>query len=279
MTAPGTPQGQLPSRRRAALPLIIIFLFTILLICLGIELYTRHSIGNQVADSISAEVNKNCTDNPRDEQSCATVGVPVRTSFGSTPILFGLSSKTLPQINVRIGPLPPADLRVGTVVQFDAKDIDYSDSTNLHFGSAHATLAIPPQALHNIINDEMKRQGGALAGALTVTNVTYHPDSSTIGLQLNNGLADLTIAPKVRDGQFVFELTDASVVGFRHQALVQGLRSIILELSGKYLDLLPPGFTAESVTVHEKSIDVELNGTNFTSQDLAQAGQTQRSRR
>ena len=277
MTAPGTTQGELPSRRRAAIPLIIIIIFTILLICVGIELYTRHSIGNQVADSISAEVNKDCTDNPNDEQSCATVGVPVRTSFGSTPILFGLSSKNLPQINVRIGPLPPADLRVGTVVEFDAKDIDYSDSNNLHFGSAHATLAIPPKALQNIINNEMKKQGGALSGALKVTKVTYHDDSDTIGLQLNDGLADLTIAPTVRDGQFVFELKDASVAGFRHQALVNGLRRIIPELSGKYLDLLPPGFTAESVTVHEKSIDVELNSTDFTSQDLAQAGNTQRS--
>ncbi len=125
----------------------------------------------------------------------------------------------------------------------------------------------------------MKQQGGALAGALKVTKVTYHPDSSTIGLQLNNGLADLTIAPKVRDGQFVFELKDASVVGFRHQALLNGLRTIIPELSSTYLDLLPPGFTAESVTVHGESIDVELKGTNFTSQDLAQAGQTQRSSR
>ena len=44
MTEPGTPQGQLPSRHRAAIPLILIALFTIVLICLGIELYTRHSL-------------------------------------------------------------------------------------------------------------------------------------------------------------------------------------------------------------------------------------------
>ena len=59
MTEPGTPQGQLPSRHRAAIPLILIALFTIVLICLGIELYTRHSIGSQVADSIYADINKN----------------------------------------------------------------------------------------------------------------------------------------------------------------------------------------------------------------------------
>lgn len=280
MTAPGTLQGQRPSRRRSILPLVLIGVFTVLLVCTGIELYARHSIGSQVAESISADINAKCgashAGNPSDVKRCADVGVPVQTSLGATPVLFGLASQHLPAITVRIGPLPEADLRAGTVIEFTAADIDYSNRDNPHFGSARATLAVPPAALHSIINDALKQQSGLLSGVLQVTKVTYQPDAATIALDLNNGLADLTITPTVKDGQFAFTLTDAAIAGFRQAAIASVLRSVIPALSGEYLDLLPPGFTAESVTVHDTSIDVELSGKDFTSQDLEKAGTTKR---
>ena len=276
MTEPGTPQGQLPSRHRAAIPLILIALFTIVLICLGIELYTRHSIGSQVADSISADINKNCTGHPYEEHSCRNLAAPGHTAIGGKPILFGLSSKTLPQINVTIGPMPPADMRAGTLVEFDAKGINYADKNNLHFDSAHATLTIPPATLKNVINNELKKQGGLLADSATVTAVNYQPTSSSVDLIFNDGFAKFSIIPTVRDGNFSFELKDVAIAGFHNNTLVDALRAILPELSGEYVKLLPANFTAESVTIKDNSIVVELNGKDFTSQDLIHASAVDR---
>jgi hypothetical protein len=47
-------------------------------------------------------------------------------------------------------------------------------------------------------------------------------------------------------------------------------------LSGEYVKLLPANFTAESVTIKDNSIVVELNGKDFTSQDLIHASAVDR---
>ena len=82
--------------------------------------------------------------------------------------------------------------------------------------------------------------------------------------------------PTVRDGNFSFELKDVAIAGFHNNTLVDALRAILPELSGEYVKLLPANFTAESVTIKDNSIVVELNGKDFTSQDLIHASAVDR---
>ncbi|HHY06952.1 MAG TPA: hypothetical protein GX530_00150 [Corynebacteriales bacterium] len=254
------------------LPLVLIFLFTVAVVLVGIELYARHQVGNDIAKQVSAEINKDCIENagPDDPNSCARIGVPVKTRFSAIPILFSVPQQKLPQIEVRIGVFPESHRLAGTAVKFDAKDVDYTDKHNIKFGSAEAELHIPPVAVRNQLNAEIEKEAGPLAKHMKVSAVKFFPEAKNVRLELNEGLIKMTVVPNIKNGKFVMELTDTEIAGSSQPFITNLLRSIIPNLAGEYMNILPTGFVAEELEIKENEMIVKVNGKEFTSQELAE---------
>lgn len=256
----------------AVLPLVLIFLFTIAVVLVGVELYARHQVGNDIAEQVSAEINKDCIENagPDEPNSCDRIGIPVKTRFSAIPILFSVPQERLPQIEVRIGVFPRAHRLAGTALKFDARDIDYSDHTNVKFGSATAEIHIAPIAIQNQLNAEIQKEAGPLAEHLKVTSVKFSEDSTNVRIELNDGLVKMTVVPSVKDRKFVMELTDTEIAGSSQPFITTMLRNIVPNLAGEYMNILPNGFVADELEISDDSIVVTVSGKNFTSVELAE---------
>lgn len=254
------------------LPLVLIFLFTVVVALVGMELYTRHTVGNELAQQVSAEVNRDCKENadPDDPLSCQHIGIPVKTRFGAIPILFSVPKENLPQIEVRVGPFPREHRLAGTMLIFDAHKIDYSNRDNLRFGDATAEVHIPPLAVQNQLNAELRKEAGPLAEHVKVNNVEFLPDTNQLRIELSDGLIKLTVTPSVRNGKFAMELTKTEIAGSEQPFVTDLLRQIVPNLAGEYMDVLPPSFTAESLEVKDNSMVVTVRGANFTAEELAE---------
>lgn len=277
MTTPYEPAAPTPhrrSRRATVLPLILILLFTVLLVGIGGEIYARQTVGKNIADTVSDEVNKDCLQRgPHDPQNCEVVGVPVRTSFGKTPILFSLRNRILPSISVRVGPFPQQHRLLGTVVVMEGQRVNYADQNNIHFGHATTTLHIPPAALRNQINTELADQSGPLFDALKVSKIQYLPNEQQIRVELGNGLITLYIVPRVQQQHFVLDLQRTEVIGSRQPTLTTLLRRVIPTLANEYMQILPSQFHAQEVKVEENALVVKVTGENFWSADLQNLAQ------
>lgn len=257
------------------LPLVLIFLFTVAVVLVGVELYARHQVGNDIAQQVSAEINKDCTENagPDDPDSCARIGVPVKTRFSAIPILFSVPKQKLPQIEVRIGAFPLEHRLAGTALKFNARDIDYSDRNNVKFGSATAELHIPPVAVRNQLNAEIQKEAGPLAKHLKVTKLEFMSDSKNVRIELNDGLIKMTVVPTIKNKKFVMELTDTEIAGSNQPFVTNMLRNIVPNLAGEYMNILPAGFVADELEIKDKEMVVTVSGKNFTSAELAEGTQ------
>lgn len=140
-------------------------------------------------------------------------------SFGTSPLVFGLLSGQLNEVNMStpstltidgdtVTGQPAADVRMeGMQLTGDMLSDTVTTTTELPDDYLLATIRAQ-------ISETQPDNNNPLAEHLTVTDITSQADAGTVDVEFVHGVATLTLTPEARDGQLYFTAAKAALFGF-----------------------------------------------------------------
>lgn len=255
--------------------LLALALVLVLLVALA-EFGARAYMKNQIVEGLQQQAT---------EHHLQLAGDPA-VSFGKSPVLLGLFSKSLNELNMTI----PSSLNISyqdsdkskpvvqgnPEVKFHGEDItmDQQGQTGT-IGKMTMNTAIPSEYMLAQVQKnaaDQPQQGGAagfLQQAITVTGIKPLPDEQALEVEISGGLASIKMKPTVENGELKMQAEGGEVFGF---SLPETFLSNIQDsLSSQTSEVGPAGMEFKNVTVTNEGMDVELFGSDVDMSELAQS--------
>lgn len=254
-----------------------ITLVSVLVIGAVAEVGTRFYVAHRVKQEFEQVADKNQL----------TMRSEPETSFGATSVVWGGLRQNLSELNLTI----PSTLDISyenndesrpvvkgqPQVRLTAHDLSgWNSDGGYELGELHAETVVPPEMLLSEIRKatQVQRQNASafeqlLQGAVSVTRVTPNPESQSLQLELNGGLASINVAPSVQNGEIVLDIQDGSILGINLPG--EFLNSVEQSLSESVNALNLGGLKVSDLKVVSGGLEASVHGTNVHVNSLTEA--------
>ena len=252
---------------------IALAVIAVIVVLFGLgEFGARTYFANQITNSVKEEAQKNGTQIESDP----------KVSFGSSPVLLALVTGTIGSMDLQL----PSTLNISyqgadkskpivkgyPAVHIDAHNLKPSDNgDDMTMGEVTIDTSVP--------NDLMLAQAqksteqstgdlGFLSGLLRVTDIQPNLERQTMEFQIGGGLATLQMKPVVSNGNLMFDMDSAQILGQNlPQQFVDQLKG---SLAGTTVAAVG-GLNFEKVSVTQTGLEVTLHGTNVDMNEVGKA--------
>ena len=243
---------------------IALAVIAVIVVLLGLgEFGARTYFANQITNSVKEEAQKNGTQIESDP----------KVSFGSSPVLLALVTGTIGlNISSQDADKSKPIVKGYPAVHIDAHNLKPSDNGDgMTMGEVTIDTSVP--------NDLMLAQAqksteqstgdlGFLSGLLRVTDIQPNLERQTMEFQIGGGLATLQMKPVVSNGNLMFDMDSAQILGQNlPQQFVDQLKG---SLAGTTVAAVG-GLNFEKVSVTQTGLEVTLHGTNVDMNEVGKA--------
>lgn len=255
------------SSAATAWKVIVAVLVAVLVLVLLAEFAARFFIGQQLRSSFREDI---------EEQGIEMTEDP-EVSFGSSPVLFGLVSGKLNEVNIDTPSTLQQDAE-GSYKGMPASHV-HMESMTLKSGEAEflrTRSELPDDYLTHTIQEGLREQlgGAGFWGELVVSDITTDKAAETISIKFLSGAANLSLRPHVDEaGNVAFEASEAKLLGFTlpdgaADGIAKSLNENLRGATGGQLDITAIEFsedglliTMEGHNVNPAQMSKELNST------------------
>lgn len=252
---------------------IALAVIAVIVVLLGLgEFGARTYFASQITNSVKEEAQKNGTQIESDP----------KVSFGSSPVLLALVTGTIGSMDLQL----PSTLNISyqdadktkpivkgyPAVHINAHDLKPSDNgDDMTMGEVTIDTSVP--------NDLMLAQAqksteqstgdlGFLSDLLRVTDIQPNLERQSMEFQIGGGLATLQMKPVVSNGNLMFDMDSAQILGQNlPQQFVDQLKS---SLAGTTVAAVG-GLNFEKVSVTQNGLEITMHGTNVDMNEVGKA--------
>ncbi|MFH0410975.1 DUF2993 domain-containing protein [Corynebacterium sp. L4756] len=245
--------------------IIVGILVTLLIIVLLAEFGMRWFTAKQMKDQFHASA----------QEDGIEVSEEPSVSFGSSPLIFGMLSGEIPQLDMHT----PSTLQINGDVITGQPETEVSMegmtlSEDPVARSLTATTTIPDDYLLITFQDAIASQSGVdILRDVVVTDITANAEGGVLEFQLGGGLATISLKPTAVDGQMNLEATDSTLFGVSLPE--QATQSISDALSQGMADQFTGDLAVQDIVIGDGTIALTVHGENVNFNELnQQMGQT-----
>lgn len=237
--------------------IIVGILVALLVIVLIAEFAVRWFVSSQINDDF--------------HETAQAEGVQVNedpeVSFGGTPLLWGMLSGTISQMNMKT----PSTLEVnGTEIKGQpAADVEVSD---LHVqdqvaGQMRATTTVPDEFLLATFQKNIADQSGSEnLGNMVVTDIRAVGETNVLKIEFAGGIARLSLKPEAVDGQLRLTAENTALFGFNLPD--QASDAVSNALQNGMEEQVVGDMRVEDVFVDSGQLRLTVAGENIPLQDV-----------
>lgn len=243
------------------------------------EFGTRAYLSNRVTNQIATDAE--ATGNPLPSKA--------KAQFDSSPVLLGLlgdkinsmdlfipsSLSTTYEDNNRSRPIVTGQPEIHVTAQH-ITGLRGGNSEKYIVGDLQAEAIIPPDMLLSEIRKATSSSSSdtdglphLLQGIVNITNVTPHIENQTLELELNGGLATISVIPTVSpEGRILLDIQNAQVMGINLPP--QFLRSVENALANNINAVDLGGLHITELSVSSAGLNAKVRGINVHIHDLTE---------
>ncbi|MGP6174779.1 LmeA family phospholipid-binding protein [Corynebacterium sp. A21] len=250
-------------------------LVVILILLVVAELGLRWFIGDQLRSTFEADA----------QEQGITLEEDPSISFGTTPLVFSVLGRNIPQLEMTTpstlqidypdGPNSIPEVNGSPSATVAITDLDIADPNNPVAGTMNTTTEIPDDMILAMIQQSTAASqegsdatdfGAAIMQELIkITDVSAQPDTNTIDVEFTGGAAVLSVEPRVENGELRFQATGASLFGFDLPEQVTGMITAALE---EGMQDATGDMEITEFTVIDGGIRVSIRGENLPLSEL-----------